>query len=131
MGNWRFQPGRAIFAEVKLRVLRPWVLALVVVQLLLNVPVASAWSTEAQVETPTAMPCDDAGSDEHHSKHCPCCPDGVTSTLDCQTSCTSGLAMLPVAQRFLSIAGVVPVDEPKTLSFHPPADPPLNPPPIC
>lgn len=76
------------------------------------------------------MPCDDADSVEHHSNHCPCCPDGVTSALDCQTACSSGLAMLPVAQLFLSSAVAVPVEEPKTLSFEPPADPPLKPPPI-
>lgn len=113
-----------------LRVIRPWVLALVAVQLLLNAPLASAWSAGSPVEESTSMPCDDVESAEHHSKHCPCCPDGATSTLDCQTACAAGLAMLPVAQQFLSSAVAVPVEERKTLSFHPPADPPLNPPPI-
>jgi len=119
---------------VKRRTFRPLVYALVAVQLLLSVPVASAWAAEAAADVPTAqsMPCDDMNmqSGEQHSKHCPCCPDGVTGTMDCQTACAAGAAVLSTVHRFLPNSVAVPSTEPLPVNFLLLADPPLKPPPI-
>ena len=119
---------------MRFRVFRPLVYALVAVQLLLSVPMASAWAAEVSADAPAAqsMPCDDVNmpSDEHHSDQCPCCPDGVAGTMDCQTTCAAGVALFTIARIVLPSSVGVPTAEPLPVNFTPLADPPLKPPPI-
>jgi hypothetical protein len=118
---------------VKRRIFRPLVHALVVVQLLLSVPMASAWASEGSAESVTAqsMPCDDMQATEHHSKQCPCCPDGAAGALDCQAACAMSVAVLPVAHYVLPSPVAVSAAEPQQVNFLALADPPLKPPPIA
>lgn len=118
---------------VNRRTFRPLVYALVAVQLLLSV--ASAWAAEVSAQAPAiqSMPCDDMNmqSDVHHSKQCPCCPDGVAGTMDCQSACAGGVAVISVARYFVPNSAAVPTVEPLPVYFHPLAEPPLKPPPIA
>lgn len=119
---------------VKRRLLRPIVYALVAAQLLLSVPVASAWATEGSADVPAAqsMPCDGMEMPgEQRSTDCLCCPDGATSDLDCQTACAAGVAVPTVPNGFLPSPVAVSSAEPLPVIFHPLADPPLIPPPIA
>lgn len=115
------------------RKIRPLVYVLVALQLLLSVPMASAWATgvTAGAETAQSMPCDDEMPPEHHSKHCPCCPDGAVDSLDCQAACAASIAALPGMHFVLSNSAAIPTLEPQPVNFLPLADPPLKPPPIA
>ncbi|MFO1505174.1 MAG: hypothetical protein U1F39_15410 [Steroidobacteraceae bacterium] len=118
---------------MKHRILRPLVYALVAVQLLLSVPVATAWAAEVTAQAPTAqsMPCDDMNMPgEGHSEHCPCCPEGSTGAMDCQTACAASVGLFMVARFLLPSPVAVPTVEPLPVIFLPLADPPLKPPPI-
>jgi hypothetical protein len=132
--RWRSYSGKAIFETVKRRSFRPLVYALVAVQLLLSVPVASAWAAEVSAQAPVAqsMPCDDMSmlADEQHSRHCPCCPDGAMGAMDCQTACAAGAAVLPSAHYFRPCPVAIRSVEPVPVNFLPLAEPPLKPPPI-
>jgi hypothetical protein len=118
---------------VKHRAFRPLVYVFVAVQLLLSVPVSPASAREALAEAATtqAMPCDDMQATEHHSKHCPCCPDGTEGALDCQTACAAGVAVLPAANFYPPSPVAVSAAEPPPVNFLPLANPPLKPPPIA
>jgi hypothetical protein len=117
---------------VKRRTFRPFVYALVAAQLLLSVPMAQAGVTAVSSETDSiqALPCDEMPSTEQHAKHCPCCPDGATDTMDCQNVCATSVAVVYIARFFLSDSAVGPIAEPLLVIFQPLADPPLKPPPI-
>jgi hypothetical protein len=117
---------------VRRRTFRPLVYALMAVQLMLSVPVASVWASEVPAEAVMALsiPCDGMQPAEHHSKHCPCCPDGAAGASDCQAACVMGVAILPVAHCFLPNPVAVSAAEPQPVNFLLLADPPLKPPPI-
>jgi hypothetical protein len=127
-------PKEGYLETVKRRTFRPLVYALAAVQLLLSVPVASAWAAEVSAEAPAAqsMPCDDMNmqADVHHSKQCPCCLDGAMGTMDCQSACAASAAVTSVARYFRPNSVAVPTTEPLPVFFLPLADPPLKPPPI-
>ena len=105
---------------------RSLVYLLIAAQLLLAVP-AAAFSVAAA--TPSTADCAGMPMD-HDDDHCPCCPDGVTTTLDCLASCTMAAAVLPsvpvIAQAVLPAA---PVSRSlaELAAFE---SPPLKPPPI-
>lgn len=131
--DWWAVPMERIFGAVKFRRVRPLVYVLVALQLLLSVPMASAWAAgvAAEAETAQSMPCDDTMPPEHHSKHCPCCPDGAVDSLDCQAACAASVAALPGMHFVLSNSAAIPSLEPQPVNFLLLADPPLKPPPIA
>jgi hypothetical protein len=107
---------------------RPLVFLLVAVQLLLAAPMASALTRDGltQVSSTAAAP----AHGDHEADDCPCCPDNVTSGLDCLAACGPAAA-LPVPLLLLAIPSTAPFSAmSKPLIYAPPADPPLNPPPI-
>lgn len=113
---------------VKRRLTRPLVYLLVAVQLLLSAPMASAQAVKAIAEAVHSADVDSSGS--HDSENCPCCPDDVTTSLDCLAACAPA-ATFPVVMPALAVkSSVLPVVPPAPLIYLPLADPPLKPPPI-
>jgi hypothetical protein len=98
----------------------------VAAQLLMAVPAMSSAFVASVAE---AAACGGM-SRADHGDHCPCCPEGVTTTADCLASCTLAAAiptvMVVVAPDTLSMA---PAPEPRAITSHF-DDPPPEPPPI-
>jgi len=117
------------------------VYALVAVQLLLSVPVASVMAGGVPAAT-VANPCADMnnmdmdmdmgiGSTVPDRDSKPCCPDQSTGAVSCLVACAGVMAGLPTAGHVLAASVSVPAVAP-VLTLHVlPADPPLNPPPIA
>ena len=120
--------------------IRRMVYALVAVQLLLSVPVASVMAGGVAA-TMVASPCADMGSMDMDMdmdigstvpdpQSNPCCPDQSTGAVNCLVACAGVMAGLPAAGHVLAASVSVPAVAP-VLTLHVlPADPPLNPPPI-
>jgi len=115
------------------------VYALVAVQLLLSVPVASVMAGGVPAAT-VANPCADMnnmdmdmgiGSTVPDRDSKPCCPDQSTGAVSCLVACAGVMAGVPAVGYVLAASASVPAVAP-VLSLHVlPADPPLNPPPIA
>jgi hypothetical protein len=118
-------------------VIRRMVYALVAVQMLLSVPVASVMASGVPAAT-VASPCADMdnmgmgiGSTLPDRDSEPCCPDQSTGAVSCLVACAGVMAGVPAVGYVLAASASVPAVAP-VLSLHVlPADPPLNPPPIA
>jgi len=94
-------------------------------QLLLAVP---AMASSFQAPASQGADCGDMAMP--HDDHCPCCPEGVTTTSDCLAACAMAAAILPTVEivtqlvRPVAPQGLSPTELTSTES------PPLKPPPI-
>lgn len=111
------------------RKFRPLVYLLVAMQLLLSAPMASALTKQAL--TQAAAIADTSAHGDHEADDCPCCPDNVTTSLDCLAACAP-VGAFPASVFLLSIHSTVPLAvAPTPVIYTPLADPPLKPPPIA
>jgi hypothetical protein len=109
--------------------LRPLVFLLVAVQLLLSAPMASALTRDALTQASSTAAA--SAHSDHNADDCPCCPDDVTSGLDCLAACGSAVA-LPVPLFLLAFHSTASFSAAsKPLIYTPLSDPPLKPPPIA
>lgn len=113
---------------VRNRFTRALIYMLVSAQLLLSVPVATAFADAASASA--EMPCADSMPMADDGKPCPCCPDGATDTAACLSACTASSAPVPMISLPQRVSSAAALESPPRISVARLAEPPLKPPPI-
>jgi hypothetical protein len=119
-----------MFRIVTRRFLKSLIPVLVAVQILFSAPLVTA--APAASEAALEMPCHgmDMNAGSGDSDHCPCCPDGVSTTAGCLSACGATAAGLPRLTLALAKTDAVELPQPVLIPLTVAADPPLKPPPI-
>src|SRR5690349_7521902 len=98
----------------------------VAAQLLLAVP---AMSSAFVASTAHSAACGGMAPTQHHDDgdHCPCCPDGVSTVVDCLASCTLAAAIPTVMVVITPVmASAAPAPEPRKITSHFAEPPPIR-----
>jgi hypothetical protein len=115
---------------VRNRFIRALVYMLVSAQLLLSVPVGTAFAGGAAAAS-AEMPCADSMPMADDGKPCPCCPDGAMDTAACLSACTASVAPVPMISLPRPVSSAAALESPLRISVARLAEPPLKPPPIA